>query len=191
MTDAIKSTYIILSNKPLTQEFVGIYSEIAYNLPPWFVNWGGKKLIKVYGCSFAYLESHDEKIPVLSQKYANQFISVHSNIVRDDTEHLLPYYVQTKKPSATTDGLPITQEDVENFAGFMIVCNNYFTPKIYDLSNSNETKIIIWFKDSYGNIINIIEPYTAPPVDGVEQPAWYEVYRAVFKIEAELAIFKE
>jgi hypothetical protein len=83
-----KSMYSILSNKPISKDFSGASYEISYRLPPWFVNWSGKKLIKVYGCSFAYLES-ENKVPKPSEKYVNQFISVHSNIARDGTENLL------------------------------------------------------------------------------------------------------
>jgi hypothetical protein len=62
-----------------------------YNLPSWFVNWDKNKMIKVYGCSFMYLDSVGT-VPIRSDKYNNQFISVHSNIIRDDSIFLSSYY---------------------------------------------------------------------------------------------------
>jgi hypothetical protein len=66
-----------------------------------------------------------------------------------------------------------------------MVANNYYTPKIYDLTYSPIKEIEIWFKDAYGQQIKLREPFT--PNNG-EGEAWSEFYQAVFKIEMELAI---
>jgi hypothetical protein len=179
----IKSKYTILSNKPLNKDFSGAYYEIDYKLPPWFVNWDKNKVIKVYGCSFAYLESKNKE-PIPSQKYANQFISVHSNIVRDDTEILLSAY-------PTIDDLPgeFNKNDESGLnENYMMVCNNYYTPKIYDLSNSKINYIKIWFKDSHGERIIIRSTYATKDENGDLQ--LNEIEQAVFKMECELAIME-
>jgi hypothetical protein len=173
------SKYSVLSNKPITKEFIGGRSKISFTLPCWFTNWNGQKLIKVYGCSFSYLET-ENKEPKPSSRYANQFISVHSNITRADTEHLSSIY--------TEDGTRPTSNEIELFVDFMMVANNYYTPKIYDLTNSTEKEIVIWFKDAYGQQIKLREPFT--PNNG-QGEAWSEFYQAVFKIEIELAIADE
>jgi hypothetical protein len=81
--------YSILLNKHVSKNFRGYYYEISCRFPVWlFVNRKGKKIIKVYGCAFAYLWKW-EKVLKPSDKYANQFTSVHSNIARDDSENLL------------------------------------------------------------------------------------------------------
>jgi hypothetical protein len=174
----LSSKYTVLSNKPITKEFIGILKQISFSLPYWFTNWNKKKFIKVYGCSFAYLET-ENKEPKPSTKYANQFISVHSNITRDDTEHLAAVY---------EDGVRPTSSETELFADYMMIANNYYTPKIYDLTNSAIKEIVIWFKDAYGQQIKLREPFT--PNNG-QGEAWSEFYQAVFKIEMELAIADE
>jgi hypothetical protein len=167
-----KSMYSILSNKPVSEDFSGAYYEISYHLPVWFVNWSGKKMIKVYGCAFAYLES-ENKIPKPSTKYANQFISVHSNIARDDTANLLSSYVKNKFPDYDESAVN------ENY---MMIVNNYYTPKIYNLANSTINEITIWFKDSHGEQVVLRTSYSS------EGGFLDEIYQAVFKIECELFI---
>jgi hypothetical protein len=162
-----KSMYSILSNKPVIEAFSGAYYDIIYYLPAWFVNWNKKKIIKIYGCAFAYLES-ENKVPKPSSKYANKFISVHSNIVRNDTENLLSTYTENKYPEYA--------ESVIN-ENYMMVVNNYYTPKIYDLTNSPIKEIKIWFKDSHGEIIPLRTSYSG------EGGFLNEIYQAVLKIE--------
>jgi hypothetical protein len=116
----------------------------------WFTNSNEKKIIKIYGCAFRYLESQNKE-PILSSRYANQFISVHSNIARDETENL-----KTTYPEASS----FRNGENDSVDCFMMVVNNYYTPKIYDLSDSNLSDILIWFKDAYGNKIPIRDAYT-------------------------------
>jgi hypothetical protein len=119
-------------------------------LPFWFTNWDEKKIIKVYGCSFGYLES-ENKVSKPSTRYSNQFISVHSNITRDDTEHLPSFYLPSDIP---------TQNESETSANYMMVVNNYYNPKIYDLTNSTAKEITIWFKDAQGDKIPLRTSYS-------------------------------
>jgi hypothetical protein len=97
-------------------------------------------VIKVYGCPVRCLESEDEK-PIPSDYYTNHILSVHSNIARDETVHMASFYPQIISP----------EHDIhENEAVdcFMMMVNNYYTPKIYDVNDSNLQTISIWFKDS-------------------------------------------
>jgi hypothetical protein len=170
----IKSSYSVLSNKPLTKAFSGAYYEIDFLLPEWFIIWTGRKIIKVYGCSFAYLES-DNKEPKISTRYANQFITVNSNIVRDDTTNMRTKYDEELNEAA------ISHEN----ESYMMTVNNFYSPKIYDVTNSNLTKIKVWFNDATGTVIPIRTSYTGTA--GYLQ----EIYQAVFKIECELAIIMD
>jgi hypothetical protein len=43
---------------------------------------------------------------------------------------------------------------------YMMTVNNYYSPKIYDVTDSNLQFISIWFKDSYGNRVPIRTSYT-------------------------------
>jgi hypothetical protein len=61
--------------------------------------------------------------------------------------------------------------------------NNYYTPKIYDLTNTNLSEFTIWFKDAYGEKIPIKAAYSPDNI------IW-EIYQAIFKIECELALLK-
>jgi hypothetical protein len=63
-----------------------------------------------------------------------------------------------------------------------MVVNNYYTPKIYDLTNSPTKEIKKWFKDSHGKIIPLRTSYSG------EGDFLNEIYQAVFKIECELFI---
>jgi hypothetical protein len=65
------------------KKYSGGYYEISFRLPGWFWDWNKNKIIKVYGCSFNYLDSKN-KNPILSNKYQNQFIFVHFNIDHED-----------------------------------------------------------------------------------------------------------
>jgi hypothetical protein len=166
------SIYSVLCNKPLHKNFIGICNKIYFDLPHWFTTWSRKKYIKVYGCSFAYMES-ENKNPIQSQKYANQFITVHSNITRDNSEHLPSTYEDRERPA---------QNESEASEGFMMIVNNYYTPKIYDLTYFDEKSINIWFKDAYGQIIPVRTPYST------DHGTWDEIYQAIFNIECEIAI---
>jgi hypothetical protein len=171
----VSSAYAVLSNKPLNKEFSGVSYEIQFKLPSWFTNWGEDKIIKVYGCSFAYLESKNEE-PVLSSKYSNQFISVHSNIAKDDTMLMNSVYTME-------NGLPgksSESDELKVIDGYMMIENNYYTPKIYNLTDSNLKYIAISFKDFHGEIIPIRSSYS-------REGFLNEIYQAVFKIELELA----
>jgi hypothetical protein len=86
------SKYACLTNKHLSKKFSGGYYEISFRLPVWFRDWNKSKIIKVYGCSFNYLDSENKK-PILSTLYQNQFISVHSNISYKDTYPLNSDYL--------------------------------------------------------------------------------------------------
>jgi hypothetical protein len=86
------SKYACLTNKPLSKKFSGGYYEISFRLPAWFRDSNKNKLIKVYGCSFNYLDSENKK-PILSTLYQNQFISVHYNIAHEDTNPLNSDYL--------------------------------------------------------------------------------------------------
>jgi hypothetical protein len=76
------------------------------------------------------LESENKK-PILSNIYANQFISVHSNIAHNDTVTLNSKYADV----LPNDYLSSPNESTASMY-FMMVVNNYYTPKIYDLTNS-------------------------------------------------------
>jgi hypothetical protein len=170
----IKSRYTILSNKPLTETFDGALYEMSYKIPTWFKSSNGRKVIKVYGCSFGFLESEDKK-PIPSTRYANQILSIHSNIARDDTEHLTSFY-----PEAPKSGIDLHENEAVHC--FMMIANNYNTPKIYDVTDSDLQDITIWFEDSYGMRVPIRGAYSS---DG---GVLNEIYQSVFKIECELAV---
>jgi hypothetical protein len=183
----IQSKYAILSNKPVHRGDLGEFKEIIYKLPEWFVNWNKNKIIKVYGCSFAYLDSVN-RAPVISTLYQNQFISVHSNIVNDDVQHLNSVYIldgyrevfPELPDSALLDEAKINE-------GFMMVCNNFYSPKIFNLTNSTLDFIKIYFKDATGNVIPLRTPYVEVPPEGSGSVHTDGIRQAVFKLEIELA----
>jgi hypothetical protein len=179
----VQSKYSILSNKPVNREDLGEFTEIIYKLPDWFVNWNKTKIIKVYGCSFAYLDSQDKK-PIISTLYANQFISVHSNIVQQDISSLPSLYLLEGYREAN----PVIMDEAKINEGFMMVVNNFYSPKIFNLTNSTLDNISIRFKDATGNIIPLRTPYYSGPVIPGDQYHTNEIRQAVFKIEIELAI---
>jgi hypothetical protein len=122
------------------------------------------------------MESGNKK-PRPSAFYASQFITVHSNITRDDTEYLPASYEDLKR---------FSQSERDASAGFMFIANNiYNNPKIYDLTNSSDSFIEVWFKDAFGNIIPVQTPYST------DHGTWDEIYKAVFTIECELTIVDE
>jgi hypothetical protein len=122
----------------------------------------------------------ENKNPTLSSKYQNQFISAHSNIAHEDTIPLKSFYVE---PGVIESYLS-DQNESTVISDFMMVVNNYYTPKIYDLTNSFINNITIFFRDAYGKPIVIRSSY-APGSDPMEIT---EIEQAVFKIEIELAI---
>jgi hypothetical protein len=66
----------------------------------------------------------------------------------------------------------------------MMVANNYYTPKIFDLTNVNSQEIIISFKDACGELLPIRTSYTGNTGE------LQEIHQAMFKIEIELAILE-
>jgi hypothetical protein len=67
----------------------------------------------------------------------------------------------------------------------MMVVNNYYTPKIYDLTNSEIKDIRIQFRDAYGKLILIRTSYSSGDPTIAD-----EIQQATFKIEIELAILE-
>jgi hypothetical protein len=68
---------------------------------------------------------------------------------------------------------------------FMMVVNNYYTPKIYDLTNSEIKDIRIQFRDAYGKLIPIRSSYSS-----CDSTIADEIQQATFKIEIERAILE-
>jgi hypothetical protein len=67
---------------------------------------------------------------------------------------------------------------------FMMVANNYYTPKIFDLTNVNVQEIIISSRDACGELIPIRTSYTGNTGE------LQEIRQVVFKIEIELVILE-
>jgi hypothetical protein len=154
---------------------------MSFKLPSCFTDGNKNKIVKVYGCSFNFLDS-DNKNPTLSNRYQNQFISVHSNIAHEDTNPLNSDYLLEDgrigyNPTEIKDELKLISD-------FMMIANNYYTPKIFDLTNTNLNEIIISFRDAYGELIPIRSSYSGAD-DFLE-----EIEQVVFKIEIELAILE-
>jgi hypothetical protein len=183
----VQSKYTILSNKPVHKGDLGEFKLIAYKLPEWFTNWNKNKIIKVYGCSFVYLDSLN-KTPIISSLYTNHFISVHSNIVRDDTANLKSVYILDGYREVNPEVPHEVQDESYINDGFMMVANNFFTPKIYDMTNSNITQIELYFKDAAGNVIPLRTPYVENPPEGEGSYHTDGIRQAVFRLEIELAI---
>jgi hypothetical protein len=150
MSKIVMSKYTVLTNKPFHKNFSGALRGMSFKLPSLFTDWNKNKIIKVYGCSFNYLES-ENKNPTLSSKYQNQFISVHSNIAHEDTIPLKSFY---EEPGVSESCLSDPNESIL-ISDFMMIVNNYYTPKIYDLTNSELKNITIFFRDAYGEPIVI------------------------------------
>jgi hypothetical protein len=167
------SKYTILSNPPEFTGETGGIMEIHYPLPHWFTSWKKRKIIKIYGCSWAYLDSEDLK-PIPSTKYANQFVTVHSNIARDAIQNI---------PGLWHEGNIPTQDQLDAFTNCLMVVNNYYTPKIIDVSDAEFHEIVIWFKVGTGAQIAIRSSHYSSCGNGK-----IENEQAVFKIECELAI---
>jgi hypothetical protein len=70
MNTIVMSKYAVLTNKPLTKDFSGAFSQVSFKLLSWYTDWNKVKIIEAYGCSFNYLESENE-VPILNNKYQN------------------------------------------------------------------------------------------------------------------------
>jgi hypothetical protein len=70
-----------------------------------------------------------------------------------------------------------------------MTCNNYYTPKIYDVTNSDLKSIKINFTDAFGETIKL-KYNTTETVEDAEGMAVEEKvgYRSAFRMECELAI---
>jgi hypothetical protein len=165
---------------------------MVFPLPEWFVNWSKTKIIKVYGCSFLYFETSGG-VPKLSQKYANQFITVHSNIVRDDLAIVHTYYsdipensnVVAMGPDGTVSKNSPDAITLGDCVDYMMTANNFYNPKIFDLTNNTTSFIKLWFIDSAGSPVCLRTAFT--PEGGAFLS---EVYTATIRLELELAIME-
>jgi hypothetical protein len=180
----VQTTYTVLTNKTLNNWPGPTQTALLYKLPEWFVTWPKTKIIKVYGCSFIFLESEppidggldDEYKPRVSTRYANQFISVHSNIVRNSTTPLHIHY-------ETAEGFPEEfQGNLGDAVDYMMTANNFYNPKVFDLTNNNARHIKLWFQDSTGQPICLRGSISA------NGGFLNEVEQAVIRLECELAI---
>jgi hypothetical protein len=67
------------------------------------------------------------------------------------------------------------------------VVNNYYTPKLYDITNCDIKEIKIWSEDSHNELIILKTSFSSEA--GIENGYQLdEIYKAVFKIECELFI---
>jgi hypothetical protein len=140
MTKLVMSIYAILTNKPLRKDYSGVLNKMSFKLPSWFTNWNKNKIIKVYNCSFNYLES-ENKNPILSNRHQNQFVSVHSNIAYEDTIPLKSFYLET----GVSENYLSDPNESTLISDFIMVVNKFYTPKIYDLTNSTTDSITVIF----------------------------------------------
>jgi hypothetical protein len=188
----VRSTYCVLTIKslsPLIDIGVPETTSILFKLPEWFINWKGTKIIKVYGCSFIYLETADApqnntNVPKVSTKYSNQFISVHSNIVRDDSTPLHIHYEYSNGVPMPFDG------SVGDSPDYLMTVNNFYNAKVFDVSGQEGLEFIkLWFVDSMGKAVPLRVLYNNNYVN----PGggnWLGVYQAVIRMECELAILE-
>jgi predicted esterase YcpF (UPF0227 family) len=72
------------------------------------------------------------------------------------------------------------------FYDYLMTVNNYYTPKLYDVTNSDLKFIKINFTDSFGEEIKL-KYNTTETVDEVDESV---VYKAAFRMECELAIIE-
>jgi hypothetical protein len=77
-----------------------------------------------------------------------------------------------------------------------MTCNNYYTPKIYDVTNSDLKSIKINFTDAFGEEIklkyNTTETVDKSAAGEQSSPVDEDAsYRAAFRMECELAIIAE
>jgi hypothetical protein len=178
----IKSVYTVLSNKffdnDVTTNTDNQSHTIEFLLPSWFTTWSGKKIIKVYGCSFVYLRNQ-----LISNKYQYQFISVHSNIAVNDNTVLNCKYINELTPDYKSDS---------QYYDYLITCNNYYSPKIYDVTNSDLKSIKINFTDAFGDVIKLKYNTTETVEDAAGVSVTEKVgYRSAFRMECEWAIIAE
>jgi hypothetical protein len=186
----VKSCYTVLTNTPLSNAFSGGLYAMIFPLPDWFVKWSKSKIIKVYGCSFLYFET-ENGVPKLSEKYSHQFITVHSNIVRDDSITLHTYYsdipdnstIVAVGPEGTVGKNDVNAITMGDGLDYLMTANNFYNPKIYDLSNNDAQFIKLWFLDSSGEKVCLRGSFT-----GANEVFLGEVYQAAIRLECELAI---
>jgi hypothetical protein len=118
---------------------------------------------------------------ISSNIYANKFIYVHSTTAHNDIVTLNSKYADV----LPTDYLSSPNESMVSM-DFMMIENNYYTPKIYDLTHSVINNIRIQFRDVYGKLIPIRSSYSADN----DNTTLVEIQQATFKIEIELTILE-
>jgi hypothetical protein len=73
-----------------------------------------------------------------------------------------------------------------------MTCNNYYTPKIYDVTNSDLKSIKINFTDAFGEVIKLKYNTTETVDDDAGVSTEEKVgYRSAFRMECELAIIAD
>jgi hypothetical protein len=85
--------------------------------------------------------------------------------------------IQNKKLAVGRYGISLltnTAEDDSVYDGFMMVMNNYYSLKVFDLSNSDLKEIKIWFRDGFGEIIPIIKSYRPEDTSDIKSLDDYE-----------------
>jgi hypothetical protein len=179
MIKVIMSKYSCLIKKPLLKNFSGVFTGMDFTLPSWFTNWNKNKIIKVCCCSFNYLERENKK-PILSNIYQNQFISVHSNIAYEVTITLKSKYLHVLQSNYLSNPNESTAT-----SDFMIIVNNYYIFKIYDLTNNTIDSITTSFRGAYGELIPIHTSHSFGNPTIVD-----EIQQATFKTEIKLAILE-
>jgi hypothetical protein len=97
------------------------------------------------------------KMKIKIQFSAINIISVLSNISHEETVSLKSIYLK----NGLSCNYLLNRNDLLVISDFMMVVNNYYTPKIYDLTNSVIDNIGIQFRNVYEALIPIRSSYSS------------------------------
>jgi hypothetical protein len=181
--------YFIVGNATFTfEELFNLddqtVTDIVVSLPESFKNYKGKKYIKFYGCTVAFLV-HDTSSEQIEQTYTPLHTTLHSNITNmTNTEGYLD-----RKSIVFNEEHPSLH--LNDYTDYVSTTNNYLNQKIYCIPDT-VTELKFYFLDQYGRKIKIlnIEHSIVENDDGstasVVETKVFKSFQTLYKIEMEL-----
>jgi hypothetical protein len=193
MLQAKQSKYIVIGNRPIvsfdemptTFNITGPETyEWKFDLPDWFKNNGNdRKIVKIYGGSVLM---HRQILTIVSEgdhikkdiHFENLLhATIHSNIAEFAN---VGSNINTIAELGTADHSAL----ISAYKNYVMVANNFFTPKIYEIPDTTTRTLTFIFHDKEGKPI----PLFHIEQNYLDDPLSISINQLVFKIEGELMI---
>jgi hypothetical protein len=186
--------------------------EIRYELPDWFLNFKGKRYIKIIGIHSSKFFKDDIIIDRNNGKYSYKYYgdinenppslaTLHSNLasLTNLTGLKLPNDFETEWNyywgNSLNDANVVYDYNDNDTSDYIMTANQFLTPKVYQINDDilNEYKTIkFWFKDDKHKILPVLSLFSIASANILKPESQFRTCELLeFRIEIELVCLSQ